>query len=96
MSSNKSGRVLVAATLAAALFLAVPVEANDGRGALLGPLERLVAWFVETMSDGLAGGAGTGGTDSAHTGSGSTTPAEDDDDPEGCRGDYTGCVDPNG
>jgi hypothetical protein len=90
MSSNKSGRVLVAATLAAALFLAVPVEAIDGRGVPPGPLERLAAWFVETwMSDGLAAG-----TDDSHIEP--TPPTEDEDDPEGCRGDYTGCVDPNG
>jgi hypothetical protein len=92
MSSNKSGRVLVAATLVAALFLAVPVEAIDGRGAPLGPLERLAAWFVETwMSDGLAGG-----TDPATRTDEPASPTEEDEDPEGCRGDYTGCVDPNG
>ena len=32
----------------------------------------------------------------ATAGTETTTPAEGDDDPEGCRGEYTGCIDPNG
>jgi len=95
MSSNKSGRVLVAAALAAALFLAVPAQAMEARGALLGPLERLAAWFVEAWAlDGLAGGDATTRTDSPDDTE--TTLPTDDDDPEGCRGDYTACIDPNG
>ena len=98
MSSNKSGRVLVAATLAAALFLAVPVQAIDGRGAALGPLERLAAWFVGTwLSTEL-------GTATGPVGQGMEPPPpppppveeeEGEEDPGVCR-DYTACVDPNG
>jgi hypothetical protein len=91
MSSNKSVRVLVAAALVAALFLAVPAAALDGRGTPLGLMERLAAWFVETFSDDLAGGANPATT----TDTQSPTVRTTDDDPEGCR-DYTGCVDPNG
>jgi hypothetical protein len=90
MSSNRSGRVLVAATLAAALFLAVPVQAIDGRGAALGSLERLVAWFVETwLSAELT-------MESQPPPPPPPVEEEDEEDPEGCRGDYTACVDPNG
>jgi len=89
MSSNKAGRVLVAVALAAALGLAVPVEAFDGRGAQLGLLERLTAWFVETWMTSTEEPQ----ADDASTSP--TTPTEDEDDPEGCR-DYSACVDPNG
>ena len=89
MSSNKAGRVLVAVALVVALGLAVPVEAFDGRGAQLGPLERLTAWIVEAWM------ASTEEPRTDDTGTNPTTPTEDDDDPEGCR-DYTACVDPNG
>lgn len=93
MSSNKSGRVLVAAALAAALFLAVPAQAMEPRGSLLGPLERLAAWFVETWAlDGLTDGDAARTDTQTET----TSPTEDEDDPEGCRGDYTACIDPNG
>lgn len=97
MSSNKAGRVLVAATLAAALFLAVPVQAIDGRGAALGPLERLVAWFVETwLSAELADATDTAEREGESGESQPPPPVEDEEeDPGGCR-DYTGCVDPNG
>lgn len=96
MSSNKAGRVLVAAALAAALFLAVPVQAIDGRGAALGSLERLVAWFVETwLTAGLAADA----TDSAGHNTETQPPPpveeEEEEDPQGCH-EYTVCVDPNG
>lgn len=97
MSSKKSGRVLVAAALVAALFLAVPVTAGDGPvgdgpGAPQGLVERLAAWFFETwMADGLAGGGNPATDDSQST----TTNTTDDEDPEGCR-DYAACVDPNG
>ena len=93
MLSNKSGRVVVAAALVAALFLAVPVAASDGSRAPLGLMERLAAWFVETwMADGLAGGSNPPQTDDSQS---TTTNSTDDEDPEGCR-DYTACVDPNG
>lgn len=105
MSSNKSGRVLVAAVLAAALCLAMPAGAMEGREAALGALERLAAWFVETwMSAGLADGtdaatreAGSG--DDASRDAEPPTPVEEDDDPDGCRVEsvqYSGCIDPNG
>jgi hypothetical protein len=90
MTSNKSGRVLVAATLAAALFLAVPAQANDGRWAPQGALERLAAWFVETWLSGEP----AGGTDDSQAPTPHTTDGEGD--PEGCRGEYTACIDPNG
>lgn len=103
MSSNKSGRVLVAAALAAALFLAVPVQATDGRGAALGPLEGLVAWFVETwfaetwLSAESGDATGSAEPETGSDESQTTTPVEDEEDPAGCRaGDYTMCVDPNG
>ena len=93
MSSNKSGRVVVAAALVAALFLAVPVAASDGPGEPMGFMERLAAWFVETwMTDDLAGGSNPAQTDDSQS---TTTNTTDDEDPEGCR-DYSACVDPNG
>jgi hypothetical protein len=95
MSSNKAGRVLVAAALAAALFLAVPVQAMDGRGAPPGFVERLTAWFVETW-DGLIGGAPATRLDDTQAPSTQSTIGGGEGDPEGCRGDYTACVDPNG
>ena len=100
MSSKKSGRVLVAATLAAALFLAVPVQAIEGRGAALGPLERLIAWFTETWLSAELGNA----TGPVGQGTESQPPPpppppieedEEEEDPGACR-DYTACVDPNG
>jgi hypothetical protein len=94
MSSNKSGRILVAATLAAALFLAVPVQAIDGRGAALGPLERLVAWFVETWLS--AETAGATATAEQQGESGESQPPPPDDEEEHPRNCYTACVDPNG
>jgi hypothetical protein len=94
MSSNKAGRVLVVAALAAALFLAVPVQAMDGRGASPGLLERLAAWCVETWG-GLTGGTEPA-TPPADPQAPSTQPTNGEGDPEGCRGDYTACIDPNG
>jgi hypothetical protein len=93
MSSNKSMRVLVAAALVAALFLAVPAAALDGRGAPLSLMERLAAWFVETFSDELAGGTGPAATDDPQSPTAHGTNGEGD--PEGCR-DYSACIDPNG
>lgn len=84
MSSNKSVRVVVATALVAALCLAVPAAALDGRGTQLGLMERLTAWIVETFSGAT--------TDDSQA----PTPHTDGEgDPEGCR-DYTACVDPNG
>ena len=88
MSSNKSGRVLVAAALAAALFLAVPAGAFDGREAPQGPLERLVAWFVETWM--------SAGTNTVPQNPPNPPNPPGEGDPEGCRNDYTACIDPNG
>jgi hypothetical protein len=88
MSSNKSVRVVVAAVLVAALFLAVPAAALDGRGASLGLMERLAAWLVATFS-----GESPAATDDSQSPATRTTDGEGD--PEGCR-DYTACVDPNG
>ena len=96
MSSKKSGRVLVAATLAAALFLAVPVQAIDGRGAALGSLERLAAWLMETWLFAEIGnpiGPAEQGTESQPPPP--PVEEEEEEDPGSCR-DYTGCVDPNG
>ncbi len=91
MSSNRSGRVLVAAALVAALFLAVPAGANDGREVPQGPLGRLAAWFGEIwLSAGLPGGMPQNPPPTVPPGE-----EDDDDDPEGCR-DYTACIDPNG
>ena len=97
MFSNKSGRVLVAAVLAAALCLAVPAQAADGRGFSPGPLERLTAWFVKTwLSVAFTEGATATTLDASQTPPPPPPPPADDEDPEGCRGDYTACVDPNG
>lgn len=99
MSSNKSGRVLAVATLAAALFLAVPAQAIDGRGTPLGFLERLTAWFVEIwMPADAAGGAGGRGAAALANDPQPPVPhpTDGEGDPEGCRGDYTACIDPNG
>jgi hypothetical protein len=96
MSSNKSGRVLVAAALTAALCLAVPAQAADARGFSPGPLERLTAWFVETwLSVAFTDGATATTADDSQTPPPPPPPADDEGDPEGCR-DYTACVDPNG
>ena len=98
MLSNKSGRVLIAAALVAALFLAVPVAAgqgpaSEGDGAPQGLVERLAAWFFETwLADGRAGGGNAQGQDDSQS---TTTHTTGDEDPEGCR-DYSACLDPNG
>lgn len=88
MSSNKSGRVLVAAVLAASLSLTLagPAEAAGGREVAQGPLERLTAWFAGLWMPETA----------PLDGATQTPPTEEDEDPEGCRGDYSACVDPNG
>lgn len=98
MSSSKSGRILVAATLAAALFLAAPAQAIGGPGAPQGFLEQVVAWFVEIwLSAETPGTSGSTGQASHTDESQTPTPVEDEEDPAGCRsGDYTVCVDPNG
>lgn len=90
MSSNKSGRVLAAAALVAALCLAVPVAASEGPGASLGWLERLESWITAALT-----GSATGATDPAGADDSSTSLTTGEGDPEGCR-DYTACIDPNG
>jgi hypothetical protein len=88
MSSNKSVRVLVAAALAVALSLSLagPAAAAEGSGISLSPLERLAVWFAGIWMPDPAPQNGTE----------AQTPRDDDEHPEGCRGDYAGCVDPNG
>lgn len=89
MSSNKSGRVLVAAAVAAALCLSLagPAAAADGSRVSPGALERLAAWITGLwMPEAVA-------LDGAATGN---PPVEEDEDPESCRGEYSACLDPNG
>lgn len=90
MSSNTSGRVLVAAVVAAALCLSLagPAQAAGERGISPGPLERLATWFAGLwMADAVPSESSSQTT---------TSPTEGDEDPEGCRGDYSACLDPNG
>lgn len=89
MSSNKSGRVLVAAAVAAALCLSLagPAAAADGSWISPGPLERLATWFAGLWTPEAAPLNGAAAEN---------PPAEDDEEPQGCRGDYSACLDPNG